>query len=174
MKLLATLLFALFLSNYLFAQSLQKGTFQVGASGFPVVYLDSSVPTGYSAKFNCGIFIKNNLSIGFNPFVGKVEDITSFGSLLYLRYYFFNKKRTSVFIDGGIGLGNVRYSESPQFDGYMNSIVLGPGLNYFLSEKLSLEFSLQYARLRNISFPEDTELGNTVLPAIGIQYYFHK
>ncbi|MEM7299142.1 MAG: hypothetical protein AAF391_12860, partial [Bacteroidota bacterium] len=77
---------------------IEKGTFQAGIGGLPIIFNDSS-PTGYSLRANIGFFLTNKLSVGLIPFVGKIDDINSRGISLYSRYYFRDKK-VSLFLEG--------------------------------------------------------------------------
>jgi hypothetical protein len=158
------------------AQS-EKGTFQLGIGGLPIIYPDNSGETGYAIRANLGYFPINKLSIGLMPFAGKVEDMKSIGASIYLRYYIINK-RFSLFVEGSGGYGNLKYEDSPRYDGTMNSLNIGPGIHYAFKSKhknkLNIEFLLQYGRLQNISYPENTATGNTLIPTIGIQYFIKK
>ena len=172
MKKTALILLTFFLSFNSQAQS-EKGTIQIGIGGFPIIYPDNSDQTGYSLRANFGYFPVNKLSIGLMPFAGKVEDMKSIGLSIYSRYYITNN-RFSFFVEAGGGFGNLKYEDSPQYNGTMNSINLGPGIHYKFKNNLAIEFLLQYARLRNISYPESTLIGNTIIPTLGIQYFIGK
>jgi len=158
------------------AQS-EKGNFQLGIGGLPIIYPDNSGDTGFSLRANIGYFPINKLAVGLMPFAGQVEDMNSIGASIYLRYYIINK-RFSLFVEGRGGFGNLKYDDSPQFDGTMNSFNIGPGFHYLFKSKsknkLAIEFLLQYARLKNINYPENTLTGNTFIPTIGIQYFIKK
>ena len=69
---------------------------------------------------------------------------------------------------------NLKYENSPEYDGTMNSINIGPGIHYVFKNKLAIEFLLQYAKLRNITHPETTFNGITLLSTLGIQYFILK
>ena len=154
------------------AQS-EKGAFQIGIGGLPIIYPDNSGETGYSLRTNFGYFPINKLAVGVMPFAGKVEDMKSFGASIYLRYYLTNK-RVSFFVEAGAGFGNLKYEDTPQYNGTMNSLNLGPGIHYIFKNNLAIEFLLQYAKLRNITYPENTYIGNTLIPTLGIQYFMRK
>lgn len=146
-----------------------KGSFEVGVGGLPILYPDNSQPTGFSLRANAGYFLIDNLSIGLMPFVGKVGDINSLGASVYARYYL-TQQRLSIFLEAAGGFGSLTYGNTPEFDGTMSSFNIGPGVQYELKGKVSLEFLMQYARLRNESFPESTLTGNTVIPTFGINF----
>ncbi len=164
------LIFVFIIAHLSATAQIEKGTSQVGIGGLPIIYPNSSEDIGYSLRINYGYFIFNNLSIGVVPFAGKVGDINSIGINGYLRYYLLNKG-IALFIEGGGGFGRLNYESTPQFNGTMSSINVGPGIHYRFKNNLSVEFLLQYARLRNINFPEETTTGNTIIPALGIQYF---
>ena len=84
----------------------EKGTFQIGMGGLPIFYPDNSAETGYSLRANFGYFPTKKLAVGVMPFVGKVEDMKSFGASVYLRYYL-TDKRISFFVEAGAGLGDL-------------------------------------------------------------------
>lgn len=151
----------------------EKGTFQVGIGGLPIIYPDDLAETGYSLRANFGYFPIKKLAVGVMPFVGNVEDMKSIGVNIYLRYYITNK-RFSLFAEAGTGFGNLQYEDSPSYNGTMYSFNIGPGVHYIFKNKLAIEFLLQYANLRNISYPENTINGNTVIPTLGVQYFIFK
>ena len=154
------------------AQS-EKGNFQLGIGGLPIIYPDNSGNTGFSLRVNFGYFPINRLTVGAMPFVGKVDQMKSIGANIYLRYYLMNK-RFSLFVEASGGFGNLKYENSSQYNGTMNSIILGPGIHYKFKNNLAIEFLLQYARLKNINYPENTLTGNTFIPTVGIQYFIKK
>ena len=163
------MLFAFFCSHAQY----EKGTFQLGIGGMPIIYPDNSEETGYSLRANFGYFPINKLVVGLMPFVGKVDQMKSVGANIYLRYYLTNNS-FSVFIEASGGFGNLEYENTPQHNGTMTAIILGPGIHYKFKNNLAIEFLLQYGRLQNISYPENTATGNTLIPTLGIQYFIKK
>jgi hypothetical protein len=154
-----------------------KGTFQLGLGGLPIIYPNNSLETGYTLRGNIGYFLMDRLSVGLIPFAGKVQDMQSVGANIYFRYYIINK-RFALFAEGGGGIGNLKYEFSPQYNGTMSSFNIGPGFHYLFKSKsqnkLAIEFLLQYLRLQNVNYPENTTTGNTLIPTLGIQYYINK
>ena len=169
MKKIGLILIAILLYNNSQAQC-EKGTFQLGIGGMPILYPDDSEDPGYSLRVNFGYFPINKLSVGVMPFIGKVDQMKSIGLNVYLRYYLLNK-RFSLFAEASGGFGNLKYENSPQYNGTMNAIILGPGIHYKIKNNLGIEFLLQYGRLRNISYKENTSIGNTLIPSLGIQFF---
>lgn len=165
------ILITLFLFAFKTWGQIEKGTFQAGIGGLPIVYFDNTAPTGYSLKANVGFFPTNKLAIGFMPFIGKVDDMKSRGVSFYSRYYFQDKKLV-IFLEGSAGLGRLSYEDTPEFDGTMSTVSIGPGFGYRLNNRLMFEFIPQFARLRNESHPESTYVGNTFIPTIGLQFFF--
>ncbi len=166
----------IFLSFFLpfFCQSqTEKGAFHFGIGGLPIFYPDGSLETGYSLRANIGYFPVDKLSIGIMPFLGQVGEIKSQGASLYLRYYLLSS-RTSIFLEGAAGLGKVKYDNSTYLNGTMSSYNIGPGVHYMLNDKLAIELIVQYARLQNITNPENTYVSNTFIPTLGLQYYLKK
>ncbi|MTI38875.1 outer membrane beta-barrel protein, partial [Fulvivirga lutimaris] len=149
-KLLAVVLFCLSSLNS-FGQT-DKGTFQIGISGLPIFYPDNTEETGYSIRSNLGYFPANRFSIGLMPFAGKVEDMKALGATVYFRYYLSNN-HISPFFEAGVGFGNLKYDDYPQYNGTMNAFNIGPGIHYNFKNKLSIELLVQYARLKNITYP---------------------
>lgn len=163
------LIFLTFLVSFNSQAQNNKGTFQLGIGGLPIFYPDNSLETGYSLRANIGYFPLKKLTIGLIPFSGKVDDMKSIGSNIYLRYYL-TKKSFALFIEAGTGFGKLTYEDSPQYNGTMKCINLGPGIHYIFKNNFAIEFLLQYGRLRNINYPE-TSIGNTLIPTLGIQYF---
>ena len=151
----------------------EKGTLQLGIGGLPVFYPNNSLPTGYSLRANVGYFISNRFAVGIMPFAGKVEEINSIGASVYSRLYLIDKKY-AIFLEAGAGFGSVKYDNSSWINGTMSTVNIGPGMHYTFKNKLSVELLLQYARLKNISYPENTLTGNTFIPTLGIQYFIFK
>ena len=116
----------------------EKGTFQVGIGGLPIIYPGSYDDIGYSLRANIGYFPIKKLAVGLMPFAGKVDDMKSIGASIYLRYYLMNKK-VSIFFEGGFGFGSLKYEDSPRYDGTMNSFTFGPGVHYSFKNKLAIE-----------------------------------
>jgi hypothetical protein len=171
------LIFIMLLGYFYSVAQSEKGTFQLGLGGLPIIYPDNSGETGYAIRANLGYFPMNKLSVGLMPFAGQVEDMKSIGASVYLRYYIINK-RFSLFVEGSGGFGNLKYEDSPEYNGTMNTLNIGPGIHYTFKSKhknkLAIEFLIQYARLKNINYPENTATGNTLIPTLGIQYFINK
>lgn len=172
MKYVIILLVAVFSSFHIQAQS-DKGVFQIGIGGLPIIYPGDANQFGYSIRGNIGYFPTDRLSVGLFPFRGKVNDIASFGGGLYFRYYLTNRT-FSVFLETGIGFGSLQYDNSPEYNGTLKTFNFGPGIHYIFKNKIAIEFLFQYANLRNISFPDDTNIGDTFIPTIGVQYFITK
>lgn len=60
----------------------EKGTFQVGIGGLPIIYPGSSEVRGYSLRANVGYFPIKKLAVGLMPFAGKVDDMKSIGAFI--------------------------------------------------------------------------------------------
>lgn len=165
------LIILIFLTPFLCQSQTEKGNFHIGIGGLPIFYPDGSLETGYSLRANIGYFPVDKLAIGFMPFLGQVEEIKSQGASIYLRYYLLSR-RTSLFLEAAAGLGRVQYDYSTNLNGTMSSYNIGPGVHFMLNDKISIELIAQYARLQNITHPESTLVSNTIIPTIGIQYYF--
>ena len=148
-----------------------KKSLQIGVGGLPIYYPINNFPTGYSLRANIGYFLFNDISLGIIPFSGKVGDISSSGVNSYFRYYVMHTD-ISFFIEAGAGVGRLNYENTPQFNGTMMSINFGPGFHYQFKKSWTFELLFQYARLRNISFPDNTSIGHTIIPTLGIQYFF--
>ena len=174
---MTTLVFLSFLLYFNSQAQSEKGAIQIGLGGLPIIYPDNLLETGYSLRANIGYFPINKLAVGLMPFAGKVENMNSIGASIYLRFYIVSK-RFALFVEGGGGFGNLKYDDSPQYNGTMNSFNIGPGFHYLFKSKsknkLVIEFLLQYARLQNINYPETTATGNTLIPTLGIQYFIRK
>lgn len=150
---------------------IEKGQFQVGVGGMPIVYPGLGGIRGYSLRGNFGYSPFSNFVFGLQPFTGKVDDITSTGLGLYARQYL-TKDRFAPFIEAGFGLGKLKYEESPQVNGTLSAIHAGVGARYLVSDRVAIELAVQYSQLKNITHPETTVNGNVIIPTIGIQYTF--
>ena len=151
---------------------------QVGLTGLPIYYFSGGIQ-GVSIYGSIGWFTGDHAAIGFRPFYGKVSNMQSIGTNLYYRYHF-NKNRTKVFFDANIGMGYLWYSGGfIDFDnlrqdpnGIMFNYALGPGVDVEIKNGLHFEFLIQYLRMRNITHPDNTSIGRTLIPSLGIQKFF--
>lgn len=164
---------------------------QIGITGLPLLYLNGGTGNapglnGLALYGNAGWFIKKHNVIGLRPFFGIVDSgdeynqrIHSAGSNVYYRRYL-NQKRWSFFVDANAGFGYTWYSSRfPDYDdflkglnGIMFNCALGPGIDFEINDGLNIEFIIQYLYMRNISHPDNTTPGKTVIPSIGIQQFF--
>lgn len=162
---------------------------QIGIAGLPIFYLNNANGNSFNGVAlygNIGWFIKDYNVIGARPFFGTVnlgfqdeQILNSLGSNFYYRRYF-NKKRWSFFVDANIGFGYIWYSsEVPSIDvvlkdlnGAMFNYAIGPGVDYEVKNGWNIELTVQYLEMKNITHPEDTNVGKTIIPAIGLQKFF--
>lgn len=172
MKNLFTIFVLMLCCIYGFAQT-EKGTFQVGVTGFALTKNSNNLPNGYSLRGNIGYFPINKLSVGITPYYGKIRTISSSGANVYARYYFINR-RTSVFLEGSTGFGTLRFDGASEFNGAMHSMTIGPGMHYRILDNLAVEFSAQYGRLSGISDQNENNTSKTFMPSLGVQYFFRK
>jgi len=191
MKNVNTILCCLFLllsCNKLFAQETSKNK-QIGLTGLPIIYFYNGTPSieGGALYGNYGWFLKDKTVLGIRPFAGIVDfgrqgaqKITSVGTNIYYRTYF-NRSKTSFFIDVNTGLGYINYSTNienvsyqenlKELNGMMFNFAFGPGVDIEIKNGLKFEFLVQYLEMHNISSPNETSTGNTVIPSIGIQKF---
>jgi len=105
--------------------------------------------------------------------------MVSTGLNAYYRVYI-QRKRLSIFLDANLGLGYIWYSSKnsgprgplSSFNGTMFNYAFGPGIDFEISNGLNVEFLVQHLRMANISHPEDTNDGSTIIPSVGIQKFF--
>ena len=164
---------------------------QIGITGLPIIYLNNGA--GNNKGFNgialygsVGWFIKDYNVVGLRPFLGvvdsgfdRVQRLHSLGTNVYYRRYL-NRNRFSFFVDANVGFGYIWYSSKfPNFNeslndlnGIMFNYAIGPGVDYEIKNRWNLELSLQYLQMKNIDHPEDTNVGKTIIPSIGIQKFF--
>jgi hypothetical protein len=193
MKQTSIFLFILFFfSISIHAQDQTKAaTKQIGLTGVPIFYLNNG--GGNSGGFN-GIALYGNLGrvfkkynvVGLRPFFGvsdegfdKEQRLHSIGSNIYYRRYL-NKNRWSFFLEANAGFGYLWYtSKFPDFNeslrennGVMFNFAFGPGVDFEIKNGWNLELTVQYLELKNISHPENTLVGETIIPTIGFQKFF--
>lgn len=166
-------------------------TKQIGITGLPIFYLNDG--GGNSGQFN-GIALYGNLGrvfkkynvVGLRPFFGVVDDgfdrverLHSLGTNIYYRRYL-NKNRWSFFLEANAGFGYLWYtSKFPDFNeslkennGIMFNYGFGPGVDFEVKNGWNIELTVQYLQMKNISHPENTLVGKTIIPAIGFQKFF--
>ena len=166
---------------------------QFGLTGLAIIYpnansgLGVSGIRGYAFYLNAGKFISPRISIGLKPFFGSVDDgwdvfnqkINSLGLNAYSRYHIPIGK-SYLFADLSTGFGRLWYnskddSYSQQLkdsNGTMFNYSLGLGSDIHISNGWHFEILVQYSRMRNISNPENTSIGKTIIPSIGVQRFF--
>ncbi len=164
---------------------------QIGLTGLPIFYLNNGAGNG--GGFNgialygsFGWIIKEQNIVGLRPFFGvvdtdfsKTQRMHSLGSNVYYRRYL-NEDRLRVFGEFNIGLGYLWYTSNipnltksiSEFDGIMFNYAFGLGADYEIKNGWNIELSFQYLQMKNISHPEDTNVGKTIIPSIGIQRFF--
>lgn len=161
---------------------------QSGITGLPIIYPNNDDGNtvglnGYAIYLSIGKFKSEKTAIGLRPFVGQVDvsfdRIFSIGLNGYYRRYFGNKN-TRAFFDANAGFGGLFYSNISESvvrdpsdnNGVMFNFAFGPGVDISLQNGYFIEASIQYLRMRNISKPDGTTVGNTVIPSIGLFKYF--
>ncbi|MEM1323384.1 MAG: hypothetical protein AAGG75_24170 [Bacteroidota bacterium] len=192
MKTYLTFLCAFFLfSVSINAQDSAPASKQVGVTTLPIIYLNNGIGTdggfgGIAVYGNYGWIFKNYNVVGLRPFWGYVDSgssrnqhLQSLGSNVYYRRYF-NRNRLSFFVDANIGLGYIWYSsDSPSFEetlqelnGLMFNYAFGPGVDFEIKNGWNVELIIQYLQMQNIDHPEDTNVGKSLIPSIGVQKFF--
>ncbi|MDQ3048639.1 MAG: outer membrane beta-barrel protein [Bacteroidota bacterium] len=193
-------IFCLLLSTSIFAQMERRTSF-VSVSGLPVFDVLKLFPEnkirGYGAIANLGFFPVKNLSIGFTPYIAQVsnsynnsyisfygtfrkeEKIRLMGINATLRYYL-NQGKISFypFISGGFANlditsykqeGNTKLSNDNKS---VSIVMFGLGVNYFLTEKFTLELNLPYMYLQSFSHDYNDHVSfGTISPTLGIGFY---
>ncbi|MFK8058384.1 MAG: outer membrane beta-barrel protein [Saprospiraceae bacterium] len=172
MKRLSILITAILLAFTVHAQ-IEKGEFQVGAAGLPVIYPGSGGLLGHAFKANVGYSPFSNFVVGVQPFTGKVNDVTTVGLSLYARQYL-TKTKLSPFIEGGVGVGKLKYGGGDKYKGTLSTLNLGAGAQYKVTDRIGIELSVQYARLQNISSTINARARHALIPTLGVQYTFGK
>lgn len=149
-----------------------KGDKYIGVSGLPVYWLNNGniQSYGFIAKTYLGKFVTDKMSIGLQPYYAHLSGVNTFGINIFSRYNLFARK-TMVFLEGGAGFGAVSYNESSGFEDGLFAITLGPGVGYFLSKSISVEFILQYQRW---TLFYESGAGWSFVPSIGAVYYLNK
>jgi len=160
---------------------------QIGITGLPIFYLNSGAGdegglNGVALYGSFGWFIKQQNIVGIRPFFGVVDAgfdrsqrMHSLGSNIYYRRYL-NEDRLKVFGEFNLGLGYLWYTSEfadlKEANGIMFNYAFGLGADYEIKNGWNIELSFQYLLMKNISHPEDTNVGKTIIPSIGIQRFF--
>lgn len=120
-----------------------------------------------------GYFLRNRLAIGGAIYVDAEIGLGEFGSSLYevvfgpnVRYYLPRDTDMQVFLYGFAGYGFVT-------DHQLLKVILGPGINFFLTEKIAFEAKALYALSRewNPEFGGNHNIHNVSFSA-GISLFF--
>jgi len=120
-----------------------------------------------------GYFIRNRLAVGGAIYIDADLGLGEFGSSLYelvfgpnVRYYLPRDTDMQVFLYGFAGYGFVT-------DHQLLKVILGPGVNFFLTEKIAFEAKLLYALSRewNPEFGGNHNLHNVSF-SVGLSLFF--
>ena len=184
MRSFCTLCSLVFLSFSLCHSQSEAPSKQFGFTGLPVIYpstnsgLGSSGVKGYALYLNFGKSISEDFSTGIRPFFGTVQSspgelgqrISAAGLNWYGRGHL-DMNKSKLFLDVNAGFGRLWYGTG-EANGWMFNYAIGPGADFHLGKHFYLEVLVQYLRMRNISYPDETTIGNTIIPSIGIQRFF--
>lgn len=163
---------------------------QIGLTGLPIIYLNNGVGNnglnGIALYGSVGWFFQKYNVVGIRPFYGVVDvgfngvqRLNSAGSNVYYRRYL-NQQKWSFFVDANVGFGHIWYSSKiPDFNvslkelnGIMFNYAVGPGVDYKVKNGWNIELLIQYLQMKNINHPEDTTVGKTLIPSIGVNKFF--
>ena len=180
-----------------------KGSQHVGVAGLLIFDLFNFYPeneiSGGAININYGIFIRNNLSFGLNiyragasneygteaaDFHRENQKIRLMGLNSNLRYYHSLSKRILIFTTVSFGFGNykiettnlsnlLKVNEGIEKES-VGIIMTGVGLNYCVMNNLTLELNIPYIFVKRFSTDPYAENFHTIVPTIGIQYYWNK
>lgn len=167
-----TIMTALMILPNLGMGQIKKGEKVVGISGLPVSLVnDGSIQSyGFVIKSYLGKQIKDRVSIGLQPYYANVSGTKTLGTNFYSRYNLL-ARRSLIFLEGSAGFGVVTYYNSSPFDEGLFSFTFGPGVSYFVSESISIDFMVQYQQWSILS---ENVNGRSVVPSIGAIIYLNK
>jgi hypothetical protein len=128
---------------------------------------------------NIGYFIIDRLAVGLRPGLtlnssdvpsAKVKS-TTYTFAPFIRYYFLkNCDRFNVFADADYGYSKTNYSDPAYFENYeSNAYLFAIGPSIFLSENISLEFTVGYKSYKDNYI---SKRSTTILTQLGFQIHF--
>ena len=114
--------------------------------------------------------IVTTMSYSNNTAIDNASGITYNGYAIIpnLQYYILNKKRWSVFVNAGYGLGFVDRTVENSQNSAIAIAAFGAGAQYKIGKRTYLKLQLPYFRAQNISF--DFKEVEGVAPFAGISY----
>lgn len=176
--LLALFVFSLLLNHQVNAQ-LEKGNVLVGGdlANFSLG-LDKSSEFTMSLSPKAAWFIQNNIAVGGYVSFGldalKGNTATTYGIGPLARYYLGTNqvntetilKHTRIFVEGNVGIEGSNVSGGASTNGL--GLGIGPGVAYFITQNVGLEFLLKYNGI--IGFGNDVT-SNKINLGVGFQIY---
>ena len=176
-----------------------KSTNQVGVSGLPIYDIFNFYPkneiSGGAISVNYGTFVSNKLCFGVNLFYAaysnqydtQAKDLHKqkqnndlMGLNTSLRYYCAIKKNFLVYGVISIGFGINKFQTTNLSTSLIVAkthepialLMAGLGINYFITKNFALELNVPYVFVNRFSYDPYAEHLNSILPTIGIQYYW--
>lgn len=180
-QLLKTLLLISILSVFT-QNSRAQDKLQIGLNGIGIIYpgVDAN---GFAFYGQVGKLVYPNLLCGFKPFFGQVqfkgafpERNRSIGINAFVKLFFLKRSKSSLYFVHSFGVGGLSYRNAfsrvgtPYLDNTMVNFTLGLGSNINLTERMHLEFNIEYLNMRNIRNSDNTTIGNTIIPTLGLLF----
>ncbi|MEM6805831.1 MAG: hypothetical protein AAF696_30820 [Bacteroidota bacterium] len=177
--LLLASIFSVFL-NHAYAQD----KLQIGLNGIGIIYPGIEA-NGFAIYGQVGKLVFPNLLCGIKPFFGQVrfnvngpfsERNRSIGINAFVKLFFLRRSKSSLYFTHSFGVGGLSYRSAfsregtPYLDNTMVNFTLGLGSNVNLTERMHLEFNIEYLNMRNVRNPGNTTIGNTIIPTLGLLF----
>ena len=182
------LLLSLLITNYAISQD-RDGKINVGLSGIPLYDFRFGEYAGFVVNPSIHYELTNRISLGTNFFFYSLRNTSAsgvpassraFGVAPSVRYNIVQINKVGVFAEGAVGFGSVKFrprnQDNPFFPVDQNNggilvYQFGLGVNYRLSNRISLELLIPYLRVNDITNDNVNEnIFGGLGPTIGIRY----
>lgn len=132
---------------------------------------------GYTVTDVHGPFpVRGSLEVIFEPtllFVTNPETEVGGGANLLFRYNFVTGTRWVPFFEVGVGIVDVDLNVPRDLNSQFNFTILGgPGINYFLTDNLSILAQVGLHHISNAGRKSPNVGVNSVMGLLGVSYYF--
>ena len=187
-KLFLSILFLATITSVL-GQS-KKGDVRLTFSGIPLVASTdgSNGLSGFVLKSSVGYYFNNKFSLDFSANYTTNKDLEidgvqsnydSYSFVPALRYSFYNKQSLRLFLEGGIGLGTIKYKANnfnedfikhDQFSGGISILNAGVGVDYFFNNNLGIQLIVPYLYVKNNTSKYIDTIYSGLAPTLGVTF----
>lgn len=188
-KITTTIIILILLVSTVKAQS-KKGDVRLTFSGIPLVASTegSSGLSGFVVKGGIGYFFNDKFSLDVSlnyttnnniNIEGIDSNYNSYSFVPVLRYNVLNQQKLRLFLEGGLGLGTIKYKANKkeqnilrheQNSGGIFIMNAGVGANYFFNKNFGVQVILPYLYVQNNTSDYLDTIYSGLAPTLGVTF----